>query len=281
MVRWFGPFVLPVLLSLTTVSVTASAQRGRTDSSIAAAVDSMLVRYRDELTDTTGIVPEPLFVSRKDSIEWVAWRKKAASASEPYRVIVSLFDRRLTVIRRSDTLLVAPIAVASGITLKYAGRSWTFRTPRGQRRVLRKTTDPVWSPPDWLYAEVAAQHGLHLARLNPSSSIAIGDGRRLTVRRGIVGVTSADGGTFSPLPVDEHIVFNDTLYMPPHGTYNRTVPGELGPFALDLGDGYLIHGTPDQSSIGKAVTHGCIRLADIDITWMYEHVPVGTPVYIY
>ncbi|HEX9564832.1 MAG TPA: L,D-transpeptidase, partial [Gemmatimonadaceae bacterium] len=65
------------------------------------------------------------------------------------------------------------------------------------------------------------------------------------------------------------------------GTLNRMIQGELGRYALDLGDGYLIHGTPDPSSIGRAVTHGCIRLGDRDITWLYRHVPVGTPVYIY
>jgi lipoprotein-anchoring transpeptidase ErfK/SrfK len=29
------------------------------------------------------------------------------------------------------------------------------------------------------------------------------------------------------------------------------------------------------------VTHGCIRLYDEDIEWLYERVPVGTAVYIY
>jgi lipoprotein-anchoring transpeptidase ErfK/SrfK len=142
-------------------------------------------------------------------------------------------------------------------------------------------TNPVWSPPDWLYAEVASQYGLKLARLDGRSNILLPDGRRLTVRSGIVGISAPGSRNFVPLPVDEHIVFNSTLYIPPSGTWNRRVPGELGRFALDLGSGYLIHGTPDEASIGLAVTHGCIRLADMDITWMYENVPVGTPVYIY
>ena len=29
------------------------------------------------------------------------------------------------------------------------------------------------------------------------------------------------------------------------------------------------------------MTHGCVRLADDDIEWLYENVPVGTKVYIY
>ncbi|MFL5575974.1 MAG: L,D-transpeptidase, partial [Gemmatimonadaceae bacterium] len=40
-------------------------------------------------------------------------------------------------------------------------------------------------------------------------------------------------------------------------------------------------GTPDEATVGAAVTHGCVRLRDADISWLYDNVPVGTPVYIY
>jgi len=29
------------------------------------------------------------------------------------------------------------------------------------------------------------------------------------------------------------------------------------------------------------VTHGCLRLNDGDVEWLYLNVPVGTPVFIY
>jgi lipoprotein-anchoring transpeptidase ErfK/SrfK len=65
------------------------------------------------------------------------------------------------------------------------------------------------------------------------------------------------------------------------GTKHRTVAGELGKYRLKLGDGYQIHGTPHLDTIGTSVTHGCMRLADDDIEWVYNNVPVGTKVYIY
>ena len=274
---------LALPLSLAVLSVPAAAQRSRAqpDSAVAATVATMLVRYRDALVDTAALSRIPTFRSRQDSLEWAQWRDRATASGDGFRIVVSLFDRELYVLRGADTALVAPIAVASGNTLEYAGRRWTFRTPRGERPVLRKITNPVWSPPDWLYAEVAAEYGLKLQRLHPQSNILLQYGYRLTVRNGVAGVLTPDTRRFVPLPVDEHIVFNSTLYMPPHGTSNRRVPGELGRFALDLGSGYLIHGTPDETSIGRAVTHGCIRLADVDISWLYENVPVGTPVFIY
>ena len=56
--------------------------------------------------------------------------------------------------------------------------------------------------------------------------------------------------------------------------------GELGKYALDLGNGYLLHGTTDQRSIGTATTHGCIRLPDEELEWLYRHIPVGATVHV-
>jgi len=197
------------------------------------------------------------------------------------RVIVSLRERRVWVMQDADTMRSAHAAVASGMTINFAGRSWTFRTPRGRHTVLRKVENPVWRPPDWLYAEAAMTHGLELARLLPERPVRVEDGVLLVVREGLVGLLNESARSFSPLPIDEHIVFNGTLYIPPIVTQNRRVEGELGRYALDLGDGYLIHGTSDPKSIGRAVTHGCIRLADDDIEWLYRNVPMGTVVQIY
>lgn len=219
------------------------------------------------------------FRSYADSIDWERNRRRA-ERSTGFRVIVSLLDREVLAINGSDTLLRAPAAVASGLTLDYAGRSWTFRTPRGRHVVLGKAADPVWRPPDWVYAEAALEHGLELVRWPASGVVRLRDGSRLVVRDSLVGMTDPYQ-PFRPLPVDEHIVFGDTLYIPPYGTLNRRVPGELGSFALDLGDGYLIHGTPHLTSIGMAVTHGCIRLHAENIAWLFENVPRGTPVYIF
>jgi hypothetical protein len=86
---------------------------------------------------------------------------------------------------------------------------------------------------------------------------------------------------FTPFAADEEVIWDGTLYIPPVGTKQRRVTGMLGRYRLDLGDGYLIHGTPYTESIGEPSSHGCMRLGDDDIAWLYEHVPVGTPVYTY
>jgi len=41
-----------------------------------------------------------------------------------------------------------------------------------------------------------------------------------------------------------------------------------------------IHGTPDPASIGYSASHGCIRMRIPEAEWLFDHVDVGTPVYI-
>ena len=45
--------------------------------------------------------------------------------------------------------------------------------------------------------------------------------------------------------------------------------------------GYLLHGTSTGTAKRAATTHGCVRLSDDDLQWLYDFVPVGTKVYIY
>jgi lipoprotein-anchoring transpeptidase ErfK/SrfK len=226
---------------------------------------------------TSAISRRP-FISRKDSIEWIRARNKARDA-KGLRVVVSLFDRALWVVNDEDTLRLAPAAVVMRSEFEYEGRKWDFNTPRGRRTVRRKEADPAWVPPDWHYAEVARDHGLKLRAL-PKRGYRLSDGRRLVIRDSVVGLI-IPGYEWAPLPIDEEIVFQSTLFIPPIGTKNRRIEGELGKYKLDLGDGFLLHGTPYENTIGQAATHGCVRLKAEDIEWLYNNIPVGTSVYIY
>ncbi|MGH9336688.1 MAG: L,D-transpeptidase, partial [Vicinamibacteria bacterium] len=70
----------------------------------------------------------------------------------------------------------------------------------------------------------------------------------------------------------------------------KAVPGEwsqrrdydtLGDYALYFGDGYMIHGTLYQRYLGRAITHGCVRLGDADLERVYRMAPLGTPILIF
>ena len=43
---------------------------------------------------------------------------------------------------------------------------------------------------------------------------------------------------------------------------------------------YGIHGTNNPASIGRAVSHGCIRMYNKDVIKIYDQTPIGTPVNI-
>ncbi|MDB4867217.1 MAG: L,D-transpeptidase [Cohnella sp.] len=57
--------------------------------------------------------------------------------------------------------------------------------------------------------------------------------------------------------------------------------GPYGAFWMGLSKPhYGIHGTNDPSSIGKRVSHGCIRMYNQDVTQLAQLVPIGTTVTI-
>jgi lipoprotein-anchoring transpeptidase ErfK/SrfK len=262
----------------------------RSDDTLTVASSESSVAADTETAESnahTSTVPLPMparaartFKSRKDSLEWRAARS-VAQRSSGYRIVVDLFDHQLYVIDREDTLRVAAAATAMNATLSYGGRTWRFETPRGVRVVRGKDKDPVWTPPEWHFAEIANEHGLKLRSMHRGQPIRLKDGTILTAKGDEAGIIRPGTKKFIPLVLDEHVVFDNTVFIPPDGTKHRSIQGELGHYRLDLGEGYLLHGTPYANSIGTAVTHGCVRLADEDIEWLYENVPLGTKVYIY
>ena len=222
------------------------------------------------------------FKSRKDSLAWEGARRAAARATG-YHLVVDVFAHELYVIdANGDTLRKAAAATASNSTLEFGGKSWHFETPRGVRTVTAKDSEPVWRPPDWHFAEVALEHGLKVRYLERGHPVRLQDGTRLLIRGDEVGIIAPGEREFQPLVLDMHVVFDNTLFVPPTDTKQRQVEGELGHFRLRMGDdGYMLHGTPYANSIGASVTHGCVRLHDDDIEWLYNNVPIGTKVYIY
>lgn len=69
--------------------------------------------------------------------------------------------------------------------------------------------------------------------------------------------------------------------VPPPDSPKRLVKGKLGKYALNLGEGILIHGTDDADSIGKYASHGCIRVPNAMLETLWKNVPIGTDVYVF
>lgn len=83
----------------------------------------------------------------------------------------------------------------------------------------------------------------------------------------------AVGRRSTPTPVGEwKIVFKSVNPGGPFGVRWMRLSVPWG--------GYGIHGTNNPKSIGKAVSHGCVRLYNEDVIKLYDQVPIGTPVSI-
>lgn len=198
------------------------------------------------------------------------------------RIVVSLQQRKLWLIRGRDTLMASSVAIGKGQTFTYGGRTFRFQTPRGKRRVLAKEVNPVWTPPEWHYLERAAREKLEPVELKPGNRYYLEDGTYIEIRGDQVGRVNRFGN-FWPFTPGTEIIFDGKIYIPPLNTAQRRVPDALGTRKLDLGNGYLIHGTHiyNEDSIGRAVSHGCIRMRNDEVEKLYELVEVGTPVIIY
>ncbi|MEO7369038.1 MAG: L,D-transpeptidase, partial [Gemmatimonadaceae bacterium] len=178
----------------------------------------------------------------------------------------------------------APVATGSGKSLvsTSAGKQYKFDTPRGRLTVEAKDINPDWVPPDWHFQEQANKRGLGLAHMERGSVIPQSDGSVVKVSGSEIVRQYADGHQVAMQATEGHeIVVNGNILIPPYGVNQRRYAGVLGTRRLELGDGYGIHGTNEPASIGRAASHGCVRMLNEDVEKLYDMVPVGTPVYIY
>jgi L,D-transpeptidase YbiS len=67
----------------------------------------------------------------------------------------------------------------------------------------------------------------------------------------------------------------------PKNPADRLDYGSLGEYALYFGNGFMIHGTLYERLLGRAVSHGCIRVGRDDLRKVWASAGIGTPIYIY
>ena len=120
-----------------------------------------------------------------------------------------------------------------------------------------------------------------------SKSLYLYRGQRFWRKFGV-----ATGQPSYPTPVGNFEIVtmqrNPWWYPPPDSEWAKdqkpVPPGPTNP----LGTRWMglsaplvgIHGTPNAWSIGYSASHGCIRMLIPDAEWLFDHVEVGTPVFI-
>ena len=219
----------------------------------------------------------------EDSLTRLVSSNPVVAADQPY-IVVSIAENQIWYKRGNEVLFNTQVATGSGKTLVgvSGGKEYKFETPRGRLTVQEKEIDPAWVPPDWHFQEQANKRGLGLARMTRGSVIPAGGGAVVAVS-GAELVKRYPDGREVPLEASDgrEVVVNGNIIVPPFGTNQRRYKGVLGTRRLVLGDGYGIHGTNAPETIGRSVSHGCVRLRNEDIEKLFDMVAVGTPVYIY
>lgn len=116
--------------------------------------------------------------------------------------------------------------------------------------------------------------------------VGVGQAIRYPVGVGRLGMQWAgtayiDGKYIRPAWSPPDSIRKDYHRLPP------VVPGgspqnPMGVAAMTLSGGgqYAIHGTNNEGSIGGFVSHGCIRMHNVDIEDLYSRVSIGTRVVV-
>ena len=269
------------------IMATLVALLGATSAVVASTLE---VRYARDVNrmvfnDNTGVLED---LKRRAGLEKDSLEQLLTAAPEPPRnrayIVVSIEDHRLWYRSGDSVIFTTEVATGSGKILEKSGGDthWRFETPRGRLVVESKETDPVWVAPDWHYVEEAQRRGLGVVRLARRQQMPVGDGSVLLVAGSDVVKRFPDGRqTIAGANEGDELVAAGNIVIPPFGTNQRKYRGVLGTHRLNLGDGYALHGTNKPETIGRSVSHGCVRLRNEDIAKLYEIVPVGTAVFIY
>lgn len=96
---------------------------------------------------------------------------------------------------------------------------------------------------------------------------------------------TAVGAPVSPSPTGSYEIVNRVTEPTYYGFGKVIPPGKSNPVGTRWiglsAKGYGIHGTNDPASIGRNVSHGCIRLRNNEIEELFEMVSVGDTVELY
>jgi hypothetical protein len=105
----------------------------------------------------------------------------------------------------------------------------------------------------------------------------------------VFGVATGQSAYPTPLGRWQIVVkWRNPWWYPPNSAWARgekpIPPGPGNPLGTRWmglsASGVGIHGTPDDASIGYSASHGCIRMHISDAEWLFNHVRIGTTVFI-
>ena len=168
------------------------------------------------------------------------------------------------------------VKVLRGLTVRRIVRA--LQSPQVRRiRVAVKVLEP---------ARTVVKFGAVIVIRRGANELRYYRGAQLMRKFGV-----ATGQSVYPTPTGVFSIVDKQLnpwWLPPHSPWaagKKPIPpgpgNPLGTRWMGLSaPGVGIHGTPEDGSIGYSLSHGCIRMHIPQAEWLFDHVDVGTPVYI-
>jgi lipoprotein-anchoring transpeptidase ErfK/SrfK len=255
--------------------------------------------------DVDGMVDDAIARSREGNIFARTYREargQSLNADVPARVTYSKLVLARFINRVERTLNRDPVDAR----LEYA--DGTFKRVPGKRgirvnsRVLHTQLESAITglAPGTIHVTAARRTPkvttAKLAKANPTIVVVDRPNFRLRLYKDLklvktYGVAIGASGYDTP-PGEYHIedkTVDPTWYVP-HAAWAGSLAGQVIPGGsaenplkarwLGFGGGRGIHGTADDSSIGSAASHGCIRMHVSDVEALYPRVPLGAPLYV-
>ena len=201
----------------------------------------------------------------------------------------------------------------SGWTRSYAARltrpAQVYRTPGGRPFARLGRTDRYGFPTTvslverrticgirWYRARIAVwpnettgwirSRAVHVTPLRSRIVVDLSRHELLLFRRGHVVFRSpaAVGASSTPTPRGSFFVTQRFVVRPATGPYGPRAIG-ISAFSETLrtwrdGGPVAIHGTNEPFSVGRPVSHGCVRLPNDAVVRLFARTPLGTPVTI-
>ncbi len=206
---------------------------------------------------------------------------------------------------RKDTL--SPVPPGSGALVALVRHPTPLRRSPGGGTIARLTTRTSFGSPEavWVVRQSGSWLGVistqagngHIGWIAASATSLSRVGWELKVRLSARRLTVLDygkvaerytiavGAPLSPTPTGRFAVTDRLSTGDPSGPYGCCILAlsAVAPHAIqgwDGGDRVAIHSTPETSSIGQDVSHGCMRLSLAEGRWLLNHIPLGTPTLI-
>ena len=150
-----------------------------------------------------------------------------------------------------------------------------MKTTRTQNKLARVAALAIFAAAEAWAEDAKAAHRIVVSF--PDRKLALLEGEQVLKVYDI-----AIGKASTPSPTGEFHLINHVAHPTWYGPDGPVAPGPANPVGtrwMGLNyKGYGIHGTNAPGSVGKAASHGCIRMRNRDVEELFELVSVGDTV---